>query len=221
MWNKKGFSLMELMVVVGIITILSTIGLVSYSKYVRKGSQLEAKQNLALAYRTQLSYYEDHLQFTGNMRKINAIPPAGPMFYNIGAVWSGASGDDADFTSLNLNDPIPTNNLCPCCDGSSSYPNRCCLTPNHSKKPSSAQCGDSSYNKCYGTGNIQNDVTTAVSDTTFAFKTNTILPVAGQLPQFVYYAVGCVSGGRQKAADLDVWSINEKKLLQNIENATL
>jgi type IV pilus assembly protein PilE len=46
MTNKKGFTLVELMVVVGIVAILVALALPSYSRYIRKANRGEAQQLL-------------------------------------------------------------------------------------------------------------------------------------------------------------------------------
>jgi type IV pilus assembly protein PilE len=46
MTNKKGFTLIELMIVVGIVAILVALALPSYSRYIRKANRGEAQQLL-------------------------------------------------------------------------------------------------------------------------------------------------------------------------------
>ena len=64
--SQAGFSLMELMIVVAIIGILSSLAIPRYKQFQGKSRQAEAKNNLAHIYTLQHSYYGDNDQF-GNL----------------------------------------------------------------------------------------------------------------------------------------------------------
>lgn len=57
---KKGFTLLELIVVIIIIGILSTLGLSQYMKVVEKGRTAESKQNLGLLRSMMHIYYQEN-----------------------------------------------------------------------------------------------------------------------------------------------------------------
>jgi len=57
MKNKKGFTLIELMIVVAIIGILAAIAIPDFLTFQAKAKQSEAKQNLGAIYTTQIAYY--------------------------------------------------------------------------------------------------------------------------------------------------------------------
>ena len=57
MKNKKGFTLIELMIVVAIIGILAAIAIPDFLKFQAKAKQSEAKQNLGAIFTTQISYF--------------------------------------------------------------------------------------------------------------------------------------------------------------------
>lgn len=58
--NSKGFTLVELMVVVAIIGILSAIAVPNFKKYQAKSKQSEAKIQLAAAYATEVAANADY-----------------------------------------------------------------------------------------------------------------------------------------------------------------
>ena len=55
--NKKGFTLIELMIVVAIIGILAAIAIPNFLKFQAKSKQSEAKTNLKAIYTAQTGYY--------------------------------------------------------------------------------------------------------------------------------------------------------------------
>ena len=61
--RSKGFSLVELMVVVGIIGILASIAVPRFQKYYAKARQVEAKNNLSHIYTLELNYHADEDQY--------------------------------------------------------------------------------------------------------------------------------------------------------------
>lgn len=60
MRGKKGFTLIELMIVVAIIGILAAIAIPNFLKFQAKAKQAEAKSNLSAIYVAQLSYFGEH-----------------------------------------------------------------------------------------------------------------------------------------------------------------
>ena len=63
--NVKGFTLVELMIVVAIIGILAAIAIPDFMKYQAKSKQVEAKSNLGAIYVSQISYYGVHATYAG------------------------------------------------------------------------------------------------------------------------------------------------------------
>jgi len=60
MRNKKGFTLIELMIVVAIIGILAAIAIPNFLKFQAKSKQSEAKTNLKAIYTAETGYYGEN-----------------------------------------------------------------------------------------------------------------------------------------------------------------
>lgn len=62
----RGFTLVELMIVVAIIGVLSTVAIPSFMKYIRRSKTTEATMNIRKMYDGAVSYYEaEHASSTG------------------------------------------------------------------------------------------------------------------------------------------------------------
>lgn len=61
--TKKGFSLIELMIVVGIIGILAALAVPQFSKFQARARQTEARTNLATIYTLNQAYFNDSNAF--------------------------------------------------------------------------------------------------------------------------------------------------------------
>ncbi len=78
--NKKGFTLIELMVVVVIIGILATIAVPQYQKFQKKSRQSEAKAGLADLYTAQQVFKLQHKTYYNNLWA-TGYEPVGVMHY--------------------------------------------------------------------------------------------------------------------------------------------
>ncbi|ODV25513.1 type IV pilin protein [Dyella sp. KULCS107] len=96
--NKgKGFTLVELMVVVAIIAILAAIALPSYRKYVVRTNRTEATAALTdLAARQERYFYSNNV-YAGALSDLNGTTTMGTKNYSFGVVASAASVAPATF----------------------------------------------------------------------------------------------------------------------------
>lgn len=72
--NSKGFSLVELMVVVAIIGILAAIAVPNFQRFTAKAKQSEAKSNLSAVYSAERAFFSEWQMFQGGFGDIGYLP---------------------------------------------------------------------------------------------------------------------------------------------------
>lgn len=106
--DQKGFSLIELMIVVAIIGVLAAIAVPNYQRFVRKSKQSEAKSLLTSYYTAAKATMAEHGYHIGNFPVIG-YQPEGNITYRIQSLDSGqpvypgidATTDDAGCVATN------------------------------------------------------------------------------------------------------------------------
>lgn len=107
---EKGFSLMELMVVVSIIGVLAVIMIPNFRIFQAKARQSEAKQNLGLIYALEVAYFGDNSAYStstsaigwstpGTARYTYSIPTGAATFTAQASVLGQALGCQSGATS--------------------------------------------------------------------------------------------------------------------------
>lgn len=86
--SQAGFSLIELMIVVAIIGILTTIAVPNFNRFQAKARQSEAKSQLASIYAAEKSFYAEWNSYWGDFRDIG-YEPVGRLNYHVGFAGSG------------------------------------------------------------------------------------------------------------------------------------
>ena len=82
-YHQFGFSLTEIMVVVAIIGVLTSIAVPQYAKYQRKARQTEAKLMLSGIYTSNMSFNAEWGYSTPNLYQMG-FSPSGDILYNVG-----------------------------------------------------------------------------------------------------------------------------------------
>ena len=94
--NRKGFTLIELMIVVAIIGILAAIAIPNFLKFQAKSKQSEAKTNLKGVYTAETGYFGEQNSY-GTFQTVN-WDPVGTARYRYTLVTSGTDLGDMTVT---------------------------------------------------------------------------------------------------------------------------
>ena len=86
--NQAGFTLIELMIVVGIIGVLAMIAIPNYETHMARTRQSEAKVALAAIYGAEKAFYAEYAAYAGSMDGIGYAPEGQRRFYLVG--WESA-----------------------------------------------------------------------------------------------------------------------------------
>lgn len=89
--KNRGFTLIELMVVVAIIGVLAAIAIPNFLKFQAKSKQSEAKTNLKALWTAEKSYYSEKDRFSDQLAQVGFRPEGGNRYnYTVG----GGAGSD-------------------------------------------------------------------------------------------------------------------------------
>lgn len=87
--TQKGFTLIELMIVVAIIGVLVAIAAPNFARYQAKARQAEAKLALGGIYAGEKSFYAEYAAYVAGLTDIGYSSEGSKRFYSIG--WSSAT----------------------------------------------------------------------------------------------------------------------------------
>lgn len=102
----RGFTLLELLIVVVIIGILAVIALPNFGKFVKRTKAVEAKNLVSSLLGAEFIYYQEKQKFTNAMTELGMDPPSSPRF---GFVPSGASTTGVTIVATGVGDAAGVN----------------------------------------------------------------------------------------------------------------
>jgi prepilin-type N-terminal cleavage/methylation domain-containing protein len=101
--KAKGFTLIEMMMVIGIITVLTAIGIPAYERYVTSAKTAEARTGLSNLYFTERMYMGNWFTYFADFRNLGYVPE-GDLNYNLGFSAAGRA-NAANYTGIAPNVP--------------------------------------------------------------------------------------------------------------------
>ncbi len=113
---ESGFTLIELMIVVGIIGILVAIAAPNFSRYQSKARQAEVKIALAAVYGGEKAFYSEYSAYISSMDAIGYAPEGNRRYYNVGwnavhgSAITGYSGQNTNGNYADANNPFTCTN---------------------------------------------------------------------------------------------------------------
>ena len=188
--NNRGFSLIELMIVVGIISILSAIAIPNFQRFQMKSRQSEAKNAMAAVYQAEKAFHQEWGQYFGDWRDIG-YAPEGVMKYYIrttNAAGSNSPGATSGYMGPAGQAAAPT------------YTN--------------------STNYCVGPGGVVQNFSVCSIDGDFQVAAAQAAATAQTvtLSNFAFQAAAGTDLDRGRDATYDVWTIDHNKSLVNLIN---
>ena len=200
-FQKRGFSLIELLTATSVVGILSVVGVKSYQAQTNKARSAEAKHSLSYIYVAEINFKSSWETYHENLMLIGAVP-SGSYYYDVGFE-RGASANMSK-TEGNLgNYPLPSTltvkecvNFYQICDGT-------CITKT---KAAVRAMGH------YFTGTA----TCRVTGGLYLGGGTPLYTKPGSTASenlFKAFAVGKLKGD-------DVWSIDQKRQIEHLEDGT-
>ncbi len=139
--NSKGFTLIELMVVVAILGILASFGIPQVQKQMAKARQVEAKTNLSAIYTAEKAFFVEYTSYAVNLAPIG-YAPEGELRYNTGFVSGATLTKPSGYNGSDWSGPVNTAEYC---------------------KDNASQCTSMTEAKCGGDGCDLSGFTAAAS----------------------------------------------------------
>ncbi len=197
--NNKGFSLIELMVVVGIIGILAAVAVPNLLKFQAKAKQSNAKVELSAIYGTEKAFYVEYSIYSSFMKFLGYAPDGVPTA-------NGCVDNSATIASIDYNSGTST--TWPTRYYSVGFQDAVGVPTSLGSAPTGA-CAFTFVRATIGKkGAKDTNLTTAAGLTLSAVAANTAAPT------FTVHAKGRISTADTSVV-YDEWTINQAKVLLN------
>lgn len=212
--KQYGFTLVELLIVVAIIGVLSTIGVPSFRRMVQKSKKSEAKVNLGGLYTAEQAFFSEYGAFGNNIGRMGYQIDGNPtnLMYRVGFLNAGC----ATQVAANGNNSLPG----VATDYGKAINQAFPTYYNDPQGASGSRAGNTTLTQCTAPGNLG---AAFVSGGVNGQNTVYSVPVASNsFNRFVATAYGVIAPGVDKvgpAANLvDVWAINDGRTAVNLQD---
>ena len=94
--KEKGFSMLEVLITIGLLGVLTAISVPSYNNYLRSSKTAEAKSSLSQIYMAEKTFFIQWRFYTHDLKVIGAMPE-GELLYNAGFSNSGHDTEPSSY----------------------------------------------------------------------------------------------------------------------------
>lgn len=191
--KSRGFTLVELLIVVAIIGVLATVGVPTFRRMIQKSKKSEAKVNLGALYTAEAAFYAEYNAYGNNLPKL-------------GFQIEGTNSTTGQSATLIYNVGFPT----AACAAMTVAP----ATGN-----TAGDALNAAFPGYYG-GTAYTVVGSTVPTACLTNAQGTTLQVASDGSSFLAAAQGVIAPGATGAnsAQFDAWSMNDQRVLANFQD---
>ena len=207
--NQRGFSLIELMVVVAIIGILAMVAVPNYQRFQRRAMQTEATTTLATIYTSQKAFAGQWGVGSASLRQIG-VSLDGNIVYRAGFTANATAQNPNNTTRLpNYRGPVPAN------AGEVAQIDTFVLCNHATSGLDSCNLAAGITNATVTSANLKGEIADFAGTTTPPTTEFTVVNGGPGDVDFDIGAIGDIGGGVN-----DVWGINEAKELTHVHDGS-